>query len=179
MRIEVIEGIGTAHASALSRAGVTHVRHLIQRAATAGGRETLARETGLSTTQLLEWLNHIDLMRIRGVGAEYSDLLDRYEREEVLLFATSDSLEVVHVNVRRSLFAPVQELRIAEQHRNASLEVAGPSSEDPDFATLLVALHRERITCVATFDPRFDPLQIETVPVRDRERSGSAPDEAH
>ena len=76
VRIEVIEGIGPAHASALSRAGVTHVRHLIQRAATAGGRETLARETGLSTTQLLEWLNHIDLMRIRGVGAEYSDLLE-------------------------------------------------------------------------------------------------------
>jgi predicted flap endonuclease-1-like 5' DNA nuclease len=76
VRIEVIEGIGTAHASALSRAGVTHVRHLIQRAVTAGGRETLARETGLSTTQLLEWLNHIDLMRIRGVGAEYSDLLE-------------------------------------------------------------------------------------------------------
>ena len=76
MRIEVIEGIGPAHASALSHAGVTHVRHLIQRAATAGGRETLARETGLSATQLLEWLNHIDLMRIRGVGAEYSDLLE-------------------------------------------------------------------------------------------------------
>jgi len=76
VRIEVIEGIGPAHASALSRAGVTHVRHLIQRAATAGGRETLARETGLSTTQLLEWLSHIDLMRIRGVGAEYSDLLE-------------------------------------------------------------------------------------------------------
>jgi predicted flap endonuclease-1-like 5' DNA nuclease len=76
VRIDVIEGIGAAHAAALSRAGVTHVRHLLQRAATAGGRETLARETGLSTAQLLEWLNHIDLMRIRGVGAEYSDLLE-------------------------------------------------------------------------------------------------------
>ena len=68
VKIEVIEGIGAAHASALSRAGVTHVRHLLQRAATASGREALARETGLSPAQLLEWLNHIDLMRIRGVG---------------------------------------------------------------------------------------------------------------
>jgi predicted flap endonuclease-1-like 5' DNA nuclease len=76
VRIEVIEGIGAAHASALARAGVTHVRHLLQRAATASGREALARETGLSPAQLLEWLNHIDLMRIRGVGAEYSDLLE-------------------------------------------------------------------------------------------------------
>ena len=76
MRIEVIEGIGTADVSALSRAGVTHVRHMLQRAATPSGREALARETGLSTGQLLEWVNHIDLMRIRGVGAEYSDLLE-------------------------------------------------------------------------------------------------------
>ena len=76
MKIEVIEGIGTTHASALSRAGVTHVRHLLQRAATESGRAALARETGLSPAQLLEWLNHIDLLRIRGVGAEYSDLLE-------------------------------------------------------------------------------------------------------
>jgi predicted flap endonuclease-1-like 5' DNA nuclease len=76
VRIEVIEGIGEAHASALARAGVTHVRHLLQRAASADGREALARETGLDTTLLLGWLNHIDLMRIRGVGAEYSDLLE-------------------------------------------------------------------------------------------------------
>lgn len=76
MRIEVIEVIGEAHASALSHAGVTHVRHLLQRASSAAGREALARETGLDTALLLEWLNHIDLMRIRGVGAEYSDLLE-------------------------------------------------------------------------------------------------------
>ena len=76
MKIEAIEGIGPAHASVLSRAGVTHVRHLLQRGATPGGREALARETGLSASQLVEWVNHIDLMRIRGVGAEYSDLLE-------------------------------------------------------------------------------------------------------
>ena len=76
MKIDIIEGIGESHTAALSRAGVTHVRHLLQRAATRAERETLARETGLSTGLLLEWVNHIDLMRIRGVGAEYSDLLE-------------------------------------------------------------------------------------------------------
>jgi predicted flap endonuclease-1-like 5' DNA nuclease len=76
VKIDIIEGIGEAHTSVLTRAGVTHVRHLLQRAATPGGREALARETGLSTGLLLEWVNHIDLMRIRGVGAEYSDLLE-------------------------------------------------------------------------------------------------------
>jgi predicted nucleic acid-binding protein len=105
--------------------------------------------------------------------ATYADLLDRYEVEAILLVATSDSLDGIHVNVRKSLFAPVQELRIADQHRNASLDVIGPSAEDPDFATLLVALHREGVGCVATFDPRFDALQIETLP--DRQASASNP----
>jgi predicted flap endonuclease-1-like 5' DNA nuclease len=76
VKIDVIEGIGARHGEALSRAGVTHVRHLLQRAASSSGREALARETGLSAGQLLEWVNHLDLMRIRGVGAEYSDLLE-------------------------------------------------------------------------------------------------------
>jgi hypothetical protein len=107
--------------------------------------------------------------------SEYAELLDRYERDEVLLVATSDSLETIHVNVRQSLFAPVQELRLAEQHRNASLEVSGPSGEDPDFATLLVALHREQVRCVATFDPRFDSLQIDTVPERAARAADPAP----
>jgi predicted flap endonuclease-1-like 5' DNA nuclease len=76
VKIDIIEGIGASHTAVLSRAGVTHVRHLLQRAATRDEREALARETGLSTVLLLEWVNHIDLMRIRGVGAEYSDLLE-------------------------------------------------------------------------------------------------------
>jgi predicted flap endonuclease-1-like 5' DNA nuclease len=76
VKIDIIEGIGPSHGAALSRAGVTHVRHLLQRAATPSERAELARETGLDAALLLEWVNHIDLMRIRGVGAEYSDLLE-------------------------------------------------------------------------------------------------------
>jgi predicted nucleic acid-binding protein len=110
--------------------------------------------------------------------ATYAELLDRYELEQVVLMATSDSLEMIHANVRTSLFAPVQELRLAEQYRNASLEVLGPGSEDPDFATLLVALHREKVGCVATFDPRFDAVQIDTLPERPPPASDPAPDDA-
>jgi predicted nucleic acid-binding protein len=98
--------------------------------------------------------------------AEYGDLLDRYEREEVLLAATSDSLRGLAPNVRASLFAPVDELRIAEQHRNASLDVYGASAEDPDFATLLVVIHREGVSAVASFDARFDRFDIAVRPTR-------------
>ena len=45
VKIDVIEGIGTTHTSALSRAGVTHVRHLLQRGrhARAAARRWRAR----------------------------------------------------------------------------------------------------------------------------------------
>ena len=32
--------------------------------------------TGISEGQILKWVNHVDLMRIPGVGSEYSDLLE-------------------------------------------------------------------------------------------------------
>ncbi|HEY1478763.1 MAG TPA: DUF4332 domain-containing protein [Gaiellales bacterium] len=76
MKIEEIEGIGAAHGAKLASAGVQTTEHLLERGASASGRESLAAATGHSTSQLLEWVNHVDLMRIDGVGSEYSDLLE-------------------------------------------------------------------------------------------------------
>ena len=36
----------------------------------------IAGATGISGKLILEWVNHADLMRIDGVGSEYSDLLE-------------------------------------------------------------------------------------------------------
>src|SRR4051812_45281327 len=95
----------------------------------------------LDPTFIAALVNHDEPFHREAV-AEYADLLDRYERDEVQLAATSDSLHAMVPNVRSALFAPVDELRVAEQHRNASLDVYGASAEDPDFATLLVMIHR-------------------------------------
>jgi len=37
---------------------------------------SLEETTGISSKLILEWVNHVDLMRIKGVGSEYSDLLE-------------------------------------------------------------------------------------------------------
>ena len=42
----------------------------------AKGRKSTAEKTGLSEAQLLKWANMADLMRIKGVGSEYSELLE-------------------------------------------------------------------------------------------------------
>ncbi len=76
MRIEEIEGIGPDHGATLAAAGVATTDALLVRGASAAGRAELAETTKISGNLILEWVNHVDLMRIDGVGPEYSDLLE-------------------------------------------------------------------------------------------------------
>ena len=76
MKIQEIEGIGPAYAAKLQQASIATVGDLIERGATRKGREELAATTRIDRDLILEWVNHADLMRIKGVGPEYSDLLE-------------------------------------------------------------------------------------------------------
>jgi predicted flap endonuclease-1-like 5' DNA nuclease len=76
MKIEDVEGIGPAWAEKLTAAGVRTTDDLLMAGGSAGGRDRLEAATGISGKRILEWVNHVDLMRIRGVGSEYADLLE-------------------------------------------------------------------------------------------------------
>ncbi|MGH2467061.1 MAG: DUF4332 domain-containing protein [Candidatus Limnocylindrales bacterium] len=76
VNIEEVEGIGPAYAEKLRAAGVATTEGLLEAGATPKGREALGEQTGISHKLLLEWVNHVDLMRLKGVGSEYSDLLE-------------------------------------------------------------------------------------------------------
>ena len=76
MRIDEVEGIGGTYAAKLADAGVSTTDDLLQWGANAAGRKSLEDTTGISGTLILEWVNHVDLMRIKGVGSEYADLLE-------------------------------------------------------------------------------------------------------
>lgn len=75
-RIINIEGIGPVYAEKLKAAGISTTEALLKRGATPNGRDELAEATGISGKLILEWVNLSDLFRIRGVGEEYSDLLE-------------------------------------------------------------------------------------------------------
>lgn len=77
MNIEKIEGIGSKNAAALSKAGVKTTEGLLKAGATKKGRQELAEKTKLSESNILGWVNRADLMRVKGVGEEYSDLLEK------------------------------------------------------------------------------------------------------
>jgi predicted RecB family nuclease len=74
--IDTIEGIGHKQATSLRKARIRTVEALLKKGATRKGRRQVAGETGISEKLILEWVNRADLMRVRGVGEEYSDLLE-------------------------------------------------------------------------------------------------------
>jgi predicted RecB family nuclease len=74
--IDTIEGIGTQQATKLRKARVRTTEALLKTGATRRGRRELAAATGISEKLILAWVNRADLMRVKGVGEEYSDLME-------------------------------------------------------------------------------------------------------
>ncbi len=71
-----IEGVGDVYAAKLVAAGIEKVDQLLAKGATPAGRKALAEETGIADGLILKWTNHADLFRIKGVGPQFSDLLE-------------------------------------------------------------------------------------------------------
>jgi predicted flap endonuclease-1-like 5' DNA nuclease len=116
MKVEDIEGIGPAHAATLQGAGIRTNEALLERAGPKAGRDALAAETGISGKLLLEWANACDLMRISGIGAQFSDLLEAAgvdsaaelaQRNAANLAATFQELNAARATTRR---APTEEM---------------------------------------------------------------------
>lgn len=71
-----IEGIGAVFAEKLKGAGITTTDALLEKAKSPKGRKELASASGIDESRILKWANMADLMRIKGVGEEYSELLE-------------------------------------------------------------------------------------------------------
>ena len=72
----LIEGIGETYARQLKMIGISTTEALLERGSTPNGRDEIAEKSGISGKLVLEWVNRADLFRIKGVGEEYSDLLE-------------------------------------------------------------------------------------------------------
>lgn len=71
-----IEGVGPQLAIKLKAVGVRTTATLLDRAKNPKGRKTLAAASGIEESKILRFANMADLMRIRGVGEEYAELLE-------------------------------------------------------------------------------------------------------
>lgn len=71
-----VEGIGTAYAEKLAAVGIKTTDDLLAAGAKPYDREKLAESTGISPKLIRQWVDKVDLMRVPGVGPQYSDLLE-------------------------------------------------------------------------------------------------------
>ena len=71
-----IEGIGPARLETLKAAGLATTEDLLKAGGTPKGREDLEAATGISRSVILGWVNRADLFRVKGIGTQYSDLLE-------------------------------------------------------------------------------------------------------
>ncbi len=71
-----IEGIGPTYAEKLNNIGIQTTSNLLESGATPAGRKELSEKTEISPKLILKWVNISDLFRIKGIGEEYSDLLE-------------------------------------------------------------------------------------------------------
>lgn len=71
-----IQGIGPVYAEKLIAVGIETVDQLLVEGASAKGRKALEEKTGIRGDLILTWVNHADLFRIKGVGPQFSELLE-------------------------------------------------------------------------------------------------------
>lgn len=106
-KIEEIEGIGKTYASKLVNLGIKTTEDLLNVAATKNGRKGLAEKVGISEKLILEWVNLADLFRIKGIGEEYSDLLEEVGVDTVAELARRDPknlhAKILEVNKAKKL----------------------------------------------------------------------------
>lgn len=79
-----VEGIGKKYQKQLQKAGISTTDALLKICCTRKSRNQIEKESGISAKLILEWVNHADLFRIKGVGAQYADLLEASGVETVV-----------------------------------------------------------------------------------------------
>lgn len=110
-KLTTIEGIGPALAARLEGVGIRSTGALLKKGATAAGRREIAEQAAIDPERVLKFVNHADLMRVKGVGGEYSELLEAAGVDSVpelaVRNATNLAAKMAEVNMTRKLVRSV------------------------------------------------------------------------
>lgn len=102
-----IEGVGEVYAKRLRALGIGTVEQLLHHGRLPKERQQLAERGEFSLKRLEHWVDMAELFRIRGVGEEYSELLDQSGVDSLPKLAACDSQrlhrDLVETNRKRNL----------------------------------------------------------------------------
>jgi predicted flap endonuclease-1-like 5' DNA nuclease len=74
--VEIIGGIGPKYGNRLRYSGVKIIEDLLKIGSTKNGRLHLAEKVDVAPSTIFKWVNRADFLRIKGIGKEYSSLLE-------------------------------------------------------------------------------------------------------
>jgi predicted nucleic acid-binding protein len=92
--------------------------------------------------------------------AIYRTLIDDFVAQRCLLVGRADHLKALD---RPDLFAPIDKLHVARQHRTAAATLVERTGVGPDQAITLVLIQRYRIRKLATFDAQMMAYDIDII----------------
>jgi predicted flap endonuclease-1-like 5' DNA nuclease len=75
-RVVEIEGIGDVLAGKLAAVDIRTTTDLLEKCGSAKSRKAVSSASGIDEGKLLAFVNMADLMRISGIGSEFSELLE-------------------------------------------------------------------------------------------------------
>lgn len=75
-KLAEIKGIDADSVAKLKDMSIDNTDELLENARSAAQRRELAAKIGVDAKVLLEWVNRADLIRIKGVGMEFANLLE-------------------------------------------------------------------------------------------------------
>lgn len=99
--ISQIEGIGPVNAKKLQKCKVASVGKLLKDGCTKKGRREIAKVSGIDESKILKWVNMADLFRIKGIGSEYSELMEA---------AGVDTVKELRTRSAANLYAKMEEV---------------------------------------------------------------------
>jgi predicted flap endonuclease-1-like 5' DNA nuclease len=98
--VETIEGIGHTYGTRLRIAGVKTVGDLLRAGSTRARRHHLANKVDVAPATLLKWVSRADFLRIKGIGTQYSGLLESAGVDTVADLSMRDA-ETLYMKLRR------------------------------------------------------------------------------
>jgi predicted flap endonuclease-1-like 5' DNA nuclease len=75
-KIAEVKGLSAEMQAKMGEANIATVEDLLEQTATTAQRSALAKQLGVTSAELTEWVNRADLMRLKGVGTEMANLLE-------------------------------------------------------------------------------------------------------
>ena len=122
-----IEGIGPTYAAKLNNIGIQTTSNLLESGATPAGRKELSEKTEISPKLILKWVNISDLFRIKGIGEEYSDLLEEAGVDTVVELSHRNAVNlhvrILEINASKKLVRRPPSVSMVENWINEAKEL--------------------------------------------------------